>query len=124
MATVLENRMFERKILIAFLGRVLAVLVLGALAACAGTNTSTAPVAAATPRSVAAGRGQTAPPPPPAPPEEPASQPTLQKARAECWMKLDSDRKAPREPEKRLPLVEKCVEEKMGAPPPTAQAPQ
>ena len=128
MATVLDNRMFAQRILIAVLGRALAVLIAGLLAACAGTTatTETAPVAAASRPPVAAGRGQT---PPPAPPTaEPASQPapTLQKARAECWMKMETDRKAPKEPEKRLPLVEKCVKEKMSAtaPPQPAPAPQ
>ena len=126
MAIVLEDRMLAQKILIAVLGRAFAVLIVGALAACAGTtDTSTTPTAAAGLRPVAAGRGQTPPPVTSAPPEEATPELTLQKARAQCWMKLDSDRKAPRDPEKRLPLVEKCVKEKMSAPPPppTAQAP-
>lgn len=126
MATVLEYRMLKQKTLIAFLRRALAVLAVSALAACAGTDTSTAPLAAVNPnpRPIAAGRGQTPPPSPPPPPAEPASRPSLQQARAECWMRMETEKKAPKDPEKRLPLVEKCVQEKMSAPPPPVQAPQ
>jgi hypothetical protein len=122
MMPILENRMFERKILIAYASRALAVLLAAALAACAGTSTSSD---SATPRPVAAGRGQIAAlPPPPPPPPDPNGPPTLQKARAECWMSMETNKKAPKDPEKRLPLVEKCVQEKMNPPAPTAQAPQ
>lgn len=118
MAAVVEIRMFEQKSLIAILRCVLAVLAAGTLAACAGIGTSTTPEAAATPRPSVAGRGQVAPAPPPPPPAEPAAPPTLQQARAECWMKMETEKKAPKDPEKRLPLVEKCVQEKLSAAPP------
>jgi hypothetical protein len=40
-------------------------------------------------------------------------------------MSMETNKKAPKDPEKRLPLVEKCVQEKMNPPPPpTTQAPQ
>jgi hypothetical protein len=53
-------------------------------------------------------------PRPPDPVEEdPAVPYTVEKARGECWMKLEGDRKAPRELEKRAVLVNKCAEDKM-----------
>ena len=45
--------------------------------------------------------------------EDPAIPYTVEKARGECWMKLETDRKAPRELEKRAALVNKCADEKM-----------
>lgn len=113
----------------AWIGPVLALVAAGALGGCAATSTATntaitttqpaPPVAepAAAPRPIAASRGQTAPPPPPPPAEEPAEPYTVEKARSECWTKLDGDKKAPRDLEKRIPLVQKCVAEKMAAQP-------
>ncbi len=59
-----------------------------------------------------AARAEPARPPDPVE-EDPAVPYTVEKARGECWMKLENDRKAPRELEKRALLVNKCAEEKM-----------
>lgn len=101
----------------------------GSLAAAAATAPAAGPApapaaapeaAAATPRPTAAGRNMF--PPPPAPPAPaPAATRTVETARAECWMKLEADRKAPRDLDKRVKLVETCVTEKMSGPPPPAQ---
>jgi hypothetical protein len=40
----------------------------------------------------------------------------MQQARAECWMKTESDRAA-RDIDRRVKLVEKCVDDKMKAQP-------
>jgi hypothetical protein len=40
---------------------------------------------------------------------------TIEQARAECWMKIERDKKAPRELEKRSKLVETCASERMAA---------
>jgi hypothetical protein len=109
--------MFVQKTLVSILGRTLAVLLAGTLAACAGIGALTSSDTT-TPRRVAAGRGQVAPQPPPSPPPaaDASGPPTIQQARAECWMSMETNKKAPKEPEKRLPLVEKCVQEKMAGP--------
>jgi hypothetical protein len=40
---------------------------------------------------------------------------TVERARGECWMKLEADRKAPRDLDRRVKLVETCVADKMSA---------
>src|SRR5215470_15859865 len=52
---------------------------------------------------------------PPAPPPVVASTPVLsvERARAECWMKLEADKKAPKDLDNRVKLVETCVTQKM-----------
>ena len=105
--------------------RVLAVLAAGGLAACAESNTQDAGALAAAPptapRPTPAGRNTT--PPPVAPPVVAAAPGmTVERARAECWMKFESDKKAPRDLDKRVKLVEACTDEKMKAQPtPPAQ---
>jgi hypothetical protein len=120
------------------LSALFAVVAAGALAGCfetGGQTTAMAPAAApppgpqgappaaapppsAAPRPSMAGRGQTAPPPPPPAAEEQELY-TIQKARGECWMSLENNRKAPKELEKRAAIVEKCAQEKMAAQPKT-----
>jgi hypothetical protein len=77
------------------------------------------PLTPAPPTSVrpqAAARGQQAPAPPPAPVGPP---PNILHARAECWNKLEADRKAPRDLEKRAAIVQKCTEDRMRGMPAT-----
>jgi len=74
------------------LPRFLAVMTAAALAACAQGTTA----------------GQLA--------LTPASAPTAQQARAECWMKYEGDKAAPRDLDQRVKLVEKCVDERLHAP--------
>jgi hypothetical protein len=46
-----------------------------------------------------------------------ADTPTTQQARAECWMRYEGDKKAPKDLDQRVKLVEKCVDAKLnGAP--------
>jgi hypothetical protein len=75
----------------------LAAAVATALAACAevGKTSQAAPMAAA--------------------PTAPAA-PTTQQARAECWMKFEGDKRAPKDLDLRVKLVEKCVDDKLAAP--------
>jgi hypothetical protein len=94
-----------------------------ALAACASDSATTAATAPAAQPAAMTTPAQPAPAEPPAPPpttRAPATpataQPggrTIQQERAHCWMTLESDRKAPRELEKRAAMVEKCAEERM-----------
>ena len=70
-----------------------------ALSACAGGNSS-ADLAPAAPQ-------QTAAAPAAPPPSEPL---TPEKAKAECWMKYEGDKKI-KNIDQRLELVEKCVDE-------------
>jgi hypothetical protein len=61
--------------------------------------------------------------PRPAPPSAmvPSVDPLVD-ARGECWVKLDRDRRAPKDLDQRVKLVEKCVAAKMAAvPQPSAQ---
>ena len=133
----------NRQIIRSFVSGVLVVVAAGTLAGCFETGAQTtamapapttaappppgpaaapppasAPEPAAAPRSSVAGRGQTAPPPPPPAPEEQEPY-TIQKARGECWMSLENNRKAPKELEKRAAIVEKCAQEKMASQPKT-----
>jgi hypothetical protein len=93
----------------------------GSLASVAPPTSSAAPAggpapdagsAPAAPRVAPAGRNTSAPyAPPPAPPTTPRL--SVEAARGECWMKLESDRKARRDLDKRVALVEKCAADKM-----------
>jgi hypothetical protein len=106
--------------------RVLALLAAASLAACASSSQEESLSAAAAapapppvgPRPTAQGRNMFAPPPPA--PQVVAQAPglTVEKARGECWMQLDRDKKTARDLDKRVKLVEACVEAKMSAPPP------
>ena len=80
--------------------RLLPVCALLALSACAGGNTS-ADLAPAAPSPQ-----QTAAPAAP-PPAEPL---TPEKAKADCWMKYEGDKKI-KNIDQRLSLVEKCVDD-------------
>jgi hypothetical protein len=95
-----------------------------ALIACARGGATTPPPSAAAPDAPA----QSAPPaaavraapatvqapaPAPAPAPEP---PSILDVRVECWSRIEADRKAPRDLEKRAAYVQKCVEERMGPP--------
>src|SRR5262249_26125856 len=94
--------------------RVVVVVAAAALTACAqSTATDGTPAEATAARPTAAGRN-TYPPPPPAPPPTQTAM-TVERARGECWMKLESDKKAPRDLDRRLKLVETCVADKMSA---------
>jgi hypothetical protein len=75
------------------------VCALLALPACAGGNSSAdlAPTPAPQPAAVA----------PAPPPQEPL---TPEKAKADCWMKYEADKKV-KNIDQRLALVEKCVDE-------------
>src|SRR5262249_55427483 len=76
------------------------------------TPAAPAATSPAAPRVAPAGRNTSAPY---APPPAPATTPRLsiEAARGECWMKLESDRKAPRDLDRRVALVEKCAADKM-----------
>lgn len=73
---------------------------------------------AAMPRPAAAARATSAPPVPPSTPSGmlPAVDPLID-ARGECWVKLDRDKRAPKDLDQRVKLVEKCVAAKMAAAP-------
>jgi hypothetical protein len=95
--------------------RAAVVLVAAALTGCAQSadgSLAEAPPPAARP---SAGGRATYLPPPPAPPPTQTATLTVEKARGECWMKLDADRKAPRDLDRRVKLVETCVADKMSA---------
>lgn len=83
--------------------RILGALVLLGLAACAGGN-STADLTPAAPAPQ-----QTAAAPAAPPPHEPL---TPEKAKADCWMKYEADKKI-KNIDQRLSLVEKCVDDTM-----------
>jgi ABC-type glycerol-3-phosphate transport system substrate-binding protein len=80
----------------------LAASALLALAACAGGNSSADLTPAAAPQ-------QTAAAPAAPPPSEPL---TPEKAKADCWMKYEGDKKI-KNIDQRLSVVEKCVDETM-----------
>ena len=80
-----------------------------------------APAAPPAPRTPPAGRNTSSPYTPP-PVAEASTAMTIERARGECWMKLESDKKAPRDLDKRVKLVEACAADKMKAQPtPPAQ---
>ena len=125
--------MSEMKPMAAFGWCALPLLAAAFLAACAASPTeesasadaaaSVAPVTApapapAGPRLTYQGRGMVATPPPAPPVVAQAPALTIEKARAECWMQADRDRKNARDLDKRVKLVEACVEAKMSAPRP------
>ena len=91
-----------------------------AVAACA-ESTPDGPVAAAPAARPAAGARTNYLPP--APPPVVASTPVMsvEKARSDCWMKLEADKKAPKDLDKRVKLVETCVGEKMSSAPTTKE---
>jgi hypothetical protein len=82
--------------------RTLGMLALLGLAGCAGGNSSAdlAPAAPAPQQTAAA---------PAAAPNEPL---TPEKAKADCWMKYENDKKI-KNIDQRLSLVEKCVDDTM-----------
>jgi hypothetical protein len=121
--------MSEMKPMAAFGLRALPFLAAALLAACASSPTeesasaavetpapAPAPPPANGPRLTYQGRGMVATPPP-APPVV-AQAPTIEQARAECWMQADRDRKNARDLDKRVKFVEACVDAKMRAAPP------
>lgn len=76
--------------------RLLSVCTLVTLSACAGSTGSADLAPAAAPQPTAA-----------APPQEPM---TPEKAKADCWMKYEGDKKI-KNLDQRLALVEKCVDD-------------
>jgi len=98
MASALLRR-YERSMMAKSL-RTLSACMLLALSACAGGNTSADLAPAAAPQ-------QTAAAPAAPPPSEPL---TPEKAKADCWMKYEGDKKI-KNIDQRLALVEKCVDE-------------
>ena len=83
--------------------RLISLCALLALAACAG-GTGSADLSPATPPP----QPSAAAPAPP-PPQEPM---TPEKAKADCWMKYEGDKKV-KNIDQRLALVEKCVDDTM-----------
>jgi ABC-type glycerol-3-phosphate transport system substrate-binding protein len=100
MASALLRR-YERSMIAKSL-RTLAACMLLALSACAGGNSSADLAPAAAPQQTPAATAA----PPPAP-KEPL---TPEKAKADCWMKYEGDKKI-KNIDQRLALVEKCVDE-------------
>jgi hypothetical protein len=91
--------------------------VLTAVALLSGCASSSAEDSfAAAPRPAMAARSTSAPPIPPRTPSAmvPSVDPLID-ARGECWVKLDRDRRAPKDLDQRVKLVEKCVADKMAA---------
>ena len=82
--------------------RTLPVCMLLALSACAGGNSSAD-------LSPAAASQQTAAAPAAPPPNQPL---TPEKAKADCWMKFEGDKKI-KNIDQRLAMVEKCVDDTM-----------
>src|SRR4051794_5641179 len=81
--------------------RILSIGMLFALSACAGGSGSDNLSPAAPPQQTAIA--------PAAPPQEPL---TPEKAKADCWMKYEGDKKI-KNIDQRLSLVEKCVDDTM-----------
>jgi hypothetical protein len=100
MASALLRR-YERSMIAKSLQTLSACMLL-ALSACAGGNSSADLAPAAAPQQTPAA---TAAPPPV--PKEPL---TPEKAKADCWMKYEGDKKI-KNIDQRLALVEKCVDE-------------
>jgi hypothetical protein len=95
--------------------RAAVVIAAAALTACAQSTATDGSLAEAPPPATrpSASARTTYMPPPPAPP--PTAAMTVERARGECWMKLEADRKAPRDLDRRVKLVEACAAEKMSA---------
>jgi hypothetical protein len=108
--------MSDRNTIIASVRCAFAVMAVAALAGCAdgkvaGQLTPAGAIAAPPPAAAHAAAPAAVPPPP-----KPTTQEAMQQARAECWMKTESDRAA-RDIDRRVKLVEKCVDDKMTAQP-------
>jgi len=97
--------------------RPLVLAACAALAACAGAGSEDGSLAATSaPRPAAAARGTAAPWVPPEPAvAEAAPTLTVERAREQCWVGLDRDRRAPRDLDRRVKLVEACVDARMKA---------
>jgi hypothetical protein len=87
--------------------RLIIVTAAVALTGCAQSTATDGSLASA-PQAAAAARSSSAPPPPTT-----RTAMTVQQARGECWMKVEGDRRAPHDLDRRLKLVEACVGEKM-----------
>ena len=83
-----------------------------ASAAPAAASTASAQVTQAAARPTQAARAQSAPV---VPPEPAVAGTTIETVRAECWMKVENDHKAPRDLDKRVKLVAACVDERSKA---------
>jgi hypothetical protein len=98
-------------------------VVLGAATMLVGCVSSSAEDSfASVARPAQAARATSAAPPAPrtASAQLPSVDPLID-ARGECWVKLDRDRRAPKDLDQRVKLVEKCVADKMAALPATTQ---
>jgi hypothetical protein len=84
------------------------------LSGCAGSAEESL---AAETRPAPAARATSAPPPAPRTSAQLPSVDPVIDARGECWVKLDRDRRAPKDLDQRLKLVEKCVADKLAAAP-------
>ncbi len=83
-----------------------------ALAGCFEADSNgAAPAAAVSGATSGANAATVAAPVPPS--ESPAAPMTVQKARTDCWMGLENNKKAPHDLEQRNKLVEQCVNAKM-----------
>ena len=80
--------------------------------ASAPSSAASAQVTQAAARPPQAARAQSAPV---IPPEPAAAGTTIETVRAECWMKVENDHKAPRDLDKRVKLVAACVDERSKA---------
>ncbi len=81
------------------------------LTGCFEANDGTAPTAGVSGAPGGANAATIAAPVPPA--VNSAAPITVQKARTDCWMDLENNKKAPHDLEQRNKLVEQCVAEKM-----------
>jgi hypothetical protein len=91
---------------------VVAALIAFGLAGCFEANSDgPAPAAGVSGAPGGANAATIAQPVPPA--VRPAAPVTVQKARADCWMDLENNKKAPQDLEQRNKVVEQCVTAKM-----------
>jgi hypothetical protein len=88
-----------------------AALIAVGLAGCFEANSNGATPAASV--SGAGGANAATVAAPVAPAVSPAAPVTVQKARADCWMDLENNAKAPHDLEQRSKVVEQCVTAKM-----------
>jgi hypothetical protein len=115
-----------------FLSRVLILISVASLAACAGGNSEadlapaapqqvepapTAPPPATAKRNAPAGRSTQGAPPPSSPPPARQTAMTPEEVKAQCWMKYEEDKKI-KNIDQRLALVEKCIAETSSNQPP------
>ena len=89
----------------------LAALIATGLAGCFEANSNGAAPAASVSGGGGANAATIAAPVPSA--VSPAAPVTVQKARADCWMDLENNKKAPQDLEQRNKVVEQCVTAKM-----------